>query len=45
VRDPSGLDQLRAALGLEPETENRAHLLAAEGLTGEHHDDEPTGGG
>jgi len=45
VRDPSSLDQRRAALGLEPETENRARLLAAEGLTGEHHDDEPTGGG
>lgn len=45
VRDPSGLDQWRAALGLEPEAANRARLLAAEGLTGEHPDDEPAGGG
>jgi hypothetical protein len=29
----------------DPETDKRARLLAAEGLTGEHHDDEPTGGG
>ncbi len=36
VRDPSGLDQRRAVLGLEPEAENRVRLLAAEGLTGEH---------
>jgi hypothetical protein len=40
VRDPAGLDQRRAALGLEPEAENRARLLAAEGLTDEHHNDE-----
>jgi hypothetical protein len=33
VRDPSGLDQRRAALGLMPEAENRARLLAAEGLS------------
>ncbi len=36
VRDPSGLDQRRAALGLKPEAANRARLLAAEGLTDEH---------
>jgi hypothetical protein len=40
VRDPSGLDQRRAALGLEPEAANRARLLAAKGLTGKHQDDE-----
>jgi len=45
VRDPSGLDQRRAALGLEPEAANRARLLAAEGLTEEHQDDESAGGG
>jgi hypothetical protein len=27
VRDPAGLDERRAALGLEPEAENRARLL------------------
>ena len=31
VRDPSGLDQRRAALGLEPQAANRARLLAAGG--------------
>ena len=31
VRDPAGLDERRAALGLEPEAENRARLLAARG--------------
>ncbi len=45
VCDPSGLDQRRAALGLESEAENRARLLAAEGLTGGHQDKEPTRGG
>jgi Family of unknown function (DUF6624) len=45
VRDPSGLDQRRAALGLEPEAANRARPLAAEGLTGGQRDDEPAGGG
>ena len=44
VRDPAGLDQRRAALGLEPEAANRARLLAAEGMTGEHHDDKPARG-
>jgi hypothetical protein len=29
VRDPDGLDERRAALGMEPEAENRARLLAA----------------
>lgn len=41
VRDPSGLDQRRAALGLEPEAENRARLLAAEGLGDAQQHDEP----
>jgi hypothetical protein len=41
VRDHSGLDERRAALGLEPEAANRARLLAAEGLAGERQDDEP----
>ena len=45
VRDPSGLDQRRAALGLEPEAANRARLLAAEGLSGGQRDDEPAGDG
>jgi hypothetical protein len=44
VRDPSGLDQRRAALGLEPEAENRAFLLTAGGLAGEHQDDQPPAG-
>lgn len=30
VQDPDGLDTRRAALGLEPEAQNRARLLAAE---------------
>jgi hypothetical protein len=42
VRDPSGLDQRRAALGLEPEAVYRARLLAHRGRGGEHEDDEPT---
>ena len=45
VRDPSGLDQRRAALGLEPEAANRARLLAAEGLSGGQRYDEPAGDG
>jgi len=45
VRDPAGLDRRRAALRLEPEAVNRSRLLAAERLTGEHQDDEPTAGG
>ena len=44
VRDPAGLDERRAALGLEPEAENRARLLAARGPAGGHDDDELTGG-
>ena len=44
VRDPAGLDERRAALGLESEAENRARLLAAEGLSGGHQDEEPTSG-
>jgi len=43
VRDPAGLDQRRAALGLEPEAENRARLLASRADRG-HQDDEPPGG-
>jgi hypothetical protein len=31
VRDPDGLDQRRAALGMEPEAANRARLLEARG--------------
>jgi hypothetical protein len=34
VRDPDQLDERRAVLGLPPEAENRARLLAAEQLTG-----------
>ena len=34
VREPAGLGQRRAALGLPPEAENRARLLAAERLAG-----------
>jgi hypothetical protein len=30
LREPGGLDQRRAALGLEPEAQNRTRLLAAE---------------
>jgi hypothetical protein len=45
VRDPAGLDERRAALGLEPEAASRARLLAAEGLAGEHQVDAPGEGG
>ncbi len=34
VREPGTLDERRAALGLPPEAENRARLLAAERLAG-----------
>jgi hypothetical protein len=34
VREPESLDQRRATLGLPPEAENRARLLAAEQLAG-----------
>jgi hypothetical protein len=37
VREPASLDQRRAALGLQPEAQNRARLLAAE----RHRDDAP----
>lgn len=40
VRDRSGLDQRRAALGLEPEAENRARLLAT-GRSSAQQNDEP----
>jgi hypothetical protein len=42
VRDPSGLDQRRAALGLEPAAEYRARLLAHQEQGSDHEDDEPT---
>lgn len=42
VRDPAGLDERRAALGLEPEARSRARLLAARGRADE--DEEPTEG-
>ena len=45
VCDPSGLDERRSALGLEPGAENRARLLAAEGVIGRHRDDDPAGDG
>jgi uncharacterized protein DUF6624 len=45
VQDPGGLDGRRAALGLEPEAQNRARLLAAEGLAEQPRDDEPAGNG
>jgi hypothetical protein len=37
VQQPGGLDERRAALGLEPEAQKRARLLAAE----RHQDDRP----
>jgi hypothetical protein len=37
VREPARLDERRAALGLQPEAQNRARLLAAE----RHQDDRP----
>jgi hypothetical protein len=40
VRDHAGLDERRAALGLEPEAANRARLLSLEGQAGEREDDE-----
>jgi hypothetical protein len=44
VRDPAGLDERRAALGLPPEAENRARLLAAGKPGGQREDEEPAGG-
>ena len=44
VRDPAGLDERRAALGLAPEAENRARLLAARKPGGQREDEEPAGG-
>lgn len=35
VRDPAGLDERRAALGMEPEARSRARLLAARGRADE----------
>jgi len=43
VQDPAGLDELRASLGLEPEAQNRARLLAAGGLHDGNRDDRPGG--
>lgn len=45
VQDPDGLDRRRAALGLEPEADNRARLVADEGLAEQHIDDELAGNG
>jgi hypothetical protein len=45
VCDRSGLDQRRAALGLPPEAENRARLLAAGRQSGEHEDEQEGSGG
>jgi hypothetical protein len=42
VRDPSGLDQRRAALGLEPEAAYRARLLAHQEQGDDAEGDEPT---
>ena len=42
VHDPAGLDERRAALGLEPEAENRAGLLAAHEWADAPEDDEPS---
>jgi hypothetical protein len=44
VRDPAGLDERRAALGLAPEAENRARLLADHRPAGRREDEEPAGG-
>jgi hypothetical protein len=44
VRDPAGLDERRAALGLAPEAENRARLLAARTPAGAQEDEEPADG-
>jgi hypothetical protein len=44
VRDPAGLDERRAALGLAPEADNRARLLAARNPAGQRADEEPPGG-
>ena len=41
VQDPAGLDKRRAALGLQPEAQNRARLLAAEALADSNQDDRP----
>jgi hypothetical protein len=44
VRDPAGLDERRAALGLTPEAENRARLLAARKPAGGRGDESPADG-
>jgi hypothetical protein len=43
VQDPEGLDERRAALGLEPEAANRARLMPPEGPAGRHPDDQQPG--
>jgi hypothetical protein len=43
VQDPEGLDERRAALGLEPGAANRARLMSAEGLAGANPDDQQPG--
>jgi hypothetical protein len=44
VRDPAGLDDRRAALGLAPQAENRARLLAAREPAGAQGHEEPADG-
>jgi hypothetical protein len=44
VSDPAGLDERRAALGLTPEAENRARLLAARKPAGQRGDESPADG-
>jgi uncharacterized protein DUF6624 len=41
VQEPDGLDKRRAALGLEPEAQNRARLLAAQRPANGDKDDRP----
>jgi len=43
VQDPEGLDERRAALGLEPAAANRARLMPAEGPAGQDPDDQQPG--
>jgi len=44
VRDPAGLDERRAALGLAPEAENPARLLVARKPGGAPGDESPADG-
>jgi hypothetical protein len=45
VQEPGGLDQRRAALGLEPEAQNRARLLAAGRAAASDRDEPPAENG